>query len=227
MTSPSSERGATVTYVRNERARRYIIRVPSADVVRCTIPRRGNLDEAVRFVQANAAWIESQRAKRRAAPPPAPREWRAGHDVIFRGEQVRIDVNADDGVIRFGDQIVPHRTAAADLRPLVERRMRMLAAAELPVRVRELAAAQGLRVHRITVRAQRSRWGSCSHAATISLNWRLIQAPPFVRDYVIVHELMHLRHMNHSDRFWDAVDRAFPDWRRAEAWLKRHSHLIR
>lgn len=221
-----SELGASVSFVRNDRARRYILRVPSSREVRCTIPRRGNMAEAARFVQAQAAWIGLQLTKRRAAPE-APQAWRAGHELLFRGEPVRLEHSEVDGVIRFAGQVIPHRAAADDLRPAVERRLRTLAAREFPPRVRELAARQGVRIVRVSVRGQRSRWGSCSHSGTISLNWRLIHAPPFVRDYVIIHELMHVRHMNHSDRFWDAVAAAFPDWKSAEAWLKPHAGLIR
>jgi len=76
-------------------------------------------------------------------------------------------------------------------------------------------------VKRVTVRGQRTRWGSCSRRGTISLNWRLIQTPEDVRDYIILHELAHLRQMNHSDRFWREVERLCPDYRSAERWLKQ------
>ena len=74
----------------------------------------------------------------------------------------------------------------------------------------------------MTVRNQRSRWGSCSRRGTISLNWRLVQTPDLVRDYIIHHELMHLREMNHSARFWARVEEVCPGWREAERWLKRN-----
>jgi predicted metal-dependent hydrolase len=92
--------------------------------------------------------------------------------------------------------------------------------------VLELAARHGLTVRRITVRSQKSRWGSCSRRGTISLNWRLVQAPGFVRDYLVLHELAHLREMNHSRRFWGEVARLCPDYREAERWLKQHSILL-
>jgi len=102
-----------------------------------------------------------------------------------------------------------------------------LAARELPVRTLELAAWHNFTVRRVTVRNQRSRWGSCSRRGTISLNWRLIQAPPFVRDYIVLHELAHLKEMNHSRRFWREVARLCPDFADAERWLKQHSGLLR
>ena len=96
----------------------------------------------------------------------------------------------------------------------------------LTARLHELAAAHGLEVHRVTIRRQRSRWGSCSRRGTISLNARLAHTPDFVRDYVILHELMHLREMNHSPRFWAHVDAVCPRRAEAEAWLRRHAlHL--
>jgi hypothetical protein len=82
-------------------------------------------------------------------------------------------------------------------------------------------------VCRVVVRNQRTRWGSCSRRGTLSLNWRLVQAPVFVRDYIILHELMHLREMNHSARFWRLVEAACPDYAMAERWLKAHANLLR
>lgn len=93
---------------------------------------------------------------------------------------------------------------------------------DLPPRVFELAQLQGLLVKRVSVRNQRTRWGSCSRRGNISLNWRLIDAPELVRDYIILHELMHLREMNHSERFWAQVEAVCPRWREAEVWLKAH-----
>jgi predicted metal-dependent hydrolase len=91
----------------------------------------------------------------------------------------------------------------------------------------ELASLHKVMISRVTVRSQRSRWGSCSIKKTISLNWRLIQTPGFVADYIILHELMHLREMNHSRRFWRHVEQVCPDYARAEAWLKAHAGLLR
>ncbi len=89
-----------------------------------------------------------------------------------------------------------------------------------------LASRNGFTVNRVTVRNQRTRWGSCSRRGTISLNWRLIQTPDYVRDYIALHELAHLRHMNHSRRFWQEVERLCPDYRSAERWLKQNRGIL-
>jgi hypothetical protein len=107
--------------------------------------------------------------------------------------------------------------------PDVEREWRTRATRELPARLLELAAAHGLRVDRVSVRNQRWRWGSCSRSGHICLNWRLVQMPPPIRDYVMLHELMHLKRMDHSPRFWKLVAQACPDYQAARKWLRDHA----
>lgn len=92
---------------------------------------------------------------------------------------------------------------------------------ELPLRLLELAAPHGLRVSRVSIRNQRWRWGSCSPSGHICLNWRLVTMPEWVRDYVLVHELMHLKRMDHSRTFWRLVAQACPDYEQARAWLRQ------
>lgn len=109
--------------------------------------------------------------------------------------------------------------------PEVERELRDRAKRELPARLLELAALHGLTVTRISVRNQRWRWGSCSRKGRICLNWRLVQMPDSVRDYVMIHELMHLKRMDHSPKFWKLVAGACPDFKSARAWLRAIRNL--
>jgi len=85
-----------------------------------------------------------------------------------------------------------------------------------------LAQRHGLTVNGVSIRNQRSRWGSCSARGHIALNFRLLLMPADVREYILVHELMHLRQPNHSIRFWRLVEAACPGFRAAERWLKQH-----
>jgi len=98
--------------------------------------------------------------------------------------------------------------------------LREVAERELPARLLALAAQHGHVVAGVSVRNQRSRWGSCSPSGRISLNWRLVQVPPLVRDYVLLHELSHLAVRNHSPRFWKALEAVCPWHREARAWLR-------
>lgn len=79
----------------------------------------------------------------------------------------------------------------------------------------------------ITIRDQKTRWGSCSGRGTLSFNWRLILAPPEILDYVVVHELCHLTHMNHSKEFWNLVGSVIPDYKVRRKWLKEKGHTLR
>ena len=213
--------------VRNLRARRYVLRLRPDGTARVTIPRHGSVAEARRFVERNREWL-AQQLKRLATLPKRSRAWQVGEEILFRGELVKLEANAEGAksVIRFSNVCVPVPDASADVRPRVEKCLWKLAAHELAPRVFELAAFHLLTVKRVTVRNQKSRWGSCSRRGTISLNWRLIQTPASVRDYIILHELMHLREMNHSARFWREVERVCPDYEAAERWLKQHSGLL-
>jgi predicted metal-dependent hydrolase len=211
--------------VRNPRARRYLLRLQPDGSARVTIPRGGNRSDARSFVHRNLGWLE-QRIQRLQSQPRVPVVWQVGTEILFRGENVCLE-NGDPGRLKLGTESLDVPAAAADLRPVVEKHLRSLATRELPPRVQELAAQHQLTVQRITVRNQRSRWGSCTRQGAISLNWRLIQAPASVRDYIILHELAHLRQMNHSKKFWHEVARLCPDYRAAEQWLKANRHLLR
>jgi predicted metal-dependent hydrolase len=104
----------------------------------------------------------------------------------------------------------------------IDRELRLSAEQDLPPRLFALAAQHGLSVARVTIRNQRSRWGSCSSRGHITLNFRLMLMPPEVREYILIHELMHLKQPNHSIRFWRLVESACPGFRGAERWLKQH-----
>jgi predicted metal-dependent hydrolase len=104
----------------------------------------------------------------------------------------------------------------------LDRELRDRARRELPPQLLALAAQHGLDVRRVSIRNQRSRWGSCSSRGHISLNFRLLLMPDFVREYILIHELMHMRQANHSIRFWRLVEAACPRFREAERWLKQH-----
>ena len=223
---------------RHPRARRYVLRVKADGSARVTIPRRGTIAGARSFVGKNLGWLELQ-LQRLAERPTRPAAWRVGTAILFRGEQVNIAWAATDtshgclptgngpAKVWIGEESVRVPDVSGDLRTPIERHLWKLAARELPGRVIEFAELHRLRVARVMVRNQRSRWGSCSPRGTISLNWRLIQAPPNVRDYIILHELCHLRQMNHSDRFWREVASVCPDYQRAELWLKRNGDLLK
>ena len=219
-------RAVPVTFIRSLKARRYILRLRQDGTARVTVPRGGSFSEARRFAQRQTAWLERQ-VVRLAARPVHPADWRVGGSIFFRGGQVLLEADASGRAVRFAGEAVRVADTTGDLRPTIEKHLRKLAARELPPRVIELAALHAVAVGRVSVRNQHSRWGSCSRSGTISLNWRLIQTPDSVRDYIILHELMHVRQMNHSARFWREVAAVCPGYEEAERWIKLHSVLLR
>ena len=216
-TLPVGNRHLPLRLVRHPRARRYLLRLLPDATIRLTVPRGGSIGEARRFAVSQTAWLEQQLEKL-AHRPQRPSGWSVGTAVLYQADEPGT-VRLDTRLIKVGD--------ATNLRPPIEKHLHQLAARELPPRVWELARQHGLTVQRVTVRNQKSRWGSCSRRGTISLNWRLIQTPELVRDYIILHELMHLRQMNHSDRFWQEVAAVCPNYQAAEQWLKEHARLLR
>lgn len=218
-------------FSRNLKAKRYRLFIDRLGRPRVTIPRRGTQHYAADFVERHRPWLVEQLRKFRNRS--ASNLWTEGTLVLFRGVHwplVKLVEAGRSFTVRLGNEVISLSSVtngAGDWRAGVELHLRRLATAELPLRVRELATAHGCAVQKISVRNQRSRWGSCSRQGHVSLNWRLVQVPPEVRDYIILHELMHLREMNHSPRFWKHVAAVCPGYRESEAWLRKNPGLLR
>jgi predicted metal-dependent hydrolase len=215
-----------IVFARSARARGYRLTLRRDGTAVATIPARGSEREARRFVEQNNDWLERARARQRVRPRGAE-VWTIGTRILWRGESVEIRLAAvNPPAVCASADVFRVRRLDGDLRPVLEALFNRRARIELPARAWELAAVTGVDLKHVTVRNQRSRWGSCSAVGTISLNWRLIQTPEFVRDYIIYHELMHLREMNHSARFWARVGKVCPGWREAELWIKKNGSLV-
>lgn len=236
---------AGIVFTRSPRARNYRLTLRRDGTAVAIIPARGSVREAERFVENHRDWLERART-RQARRPRGAEVWAIGTRVLWRGELTEIRAASVAPFLISGEQAAAHSTGSGpnrpqvclaadvfrvpalegDLRPTLEAHFARRGKIELPARTWELSALTGVEVKQVTVRNQRSRWGSCSANGTISLNWRLVQTPEFVRDYIIHHELMHLREMNHSDRFWARVEEVCPGWREAEHWIKRNGSLL-
>lgn len=216
-----------VVFERSARARQYRLTLRRDGTAVATIPLRGSEREARRFVEEHRDWLERARARQKSRPRGAE-VWTVGTHVLWRGEllEVRVAVAGGKPQVSLAADVFRVARLDGDLRPTLEAHFARRAKIELPARTWELAAVTGVDVKQVVVRNQRSRWGSCSANGTISLNWRLVQTPDFVRDYIIYHELMHLREMNHSARFWARVEEVCPGWRDAELWIKRNGSLV-
>jgi predicted metal-dependent hydrolase len=199
---------------------------PDARVV-VVVPPRARAREVQQFVAAHREWIDEKRALALARRPPQeafpPAEvsmsscaesWR----LHLAGGSGRLRLVPEEGVaggiLRVAGIVVP-----AALRSSLRAWLMRVARQRLEPRVAALAARCGVRYSKVAIRRQRSRWGSCSARGTISLNACLLFQPPEVVEYLIIHELMHVQHMNHSARFWRAVESHCADWRRLDREL--------
>lgn len=218
-------RPVTVEFVRHRRARHYILRVSADGRLRVTVPWHGSRAEALTFVDERRGWIERERTKRMAMTATRV-AWKAGTPVLFHGVEHELRVEpVDTRRVRVhvgAESFLAPADRAANLKGPVEAWLRKYATVELPERLARLARVHGFDVEAVSIRNQRSRWGSCSPSGRISLNWRLVQFPEAVTDYVLLHELVHLHHMNHSRRFWAEVARLCPGYQSARAWLRAH-----
>lgn len=209
---------------RHRQARRYTLRIQSAtrEVV-LTIPPRGTLKEAREFAQKHGAWIAARLDRLPKAAPFAD-----GVIVPLCGVPHRIvHRRARRGTVWTETEADGARLlCVAGNAPHIDRRisdfLRREAKRNLEAASRRHANALGVRIKRLAVRDQTSRWGSCSTSGALSFSWRLILAPPFVLDYLAAHEVAHLLEMNHSPRFWRLVQKLCPDHERAKVWLDIH-----
>lgn len=210
-----------VVIARHPKARRYVLRLTPDGRLRLTVPRGSSIEGGLRFVTRQAEWISREEGRRQEGRAP----WRDGQVLWWRGERVALRIEA--GSVVIGEDRFSAPAEGQPLRAAFEIWARGVATRELPPRLAALATVFGERVARVRIGNQRSRWGSCAPSGTIALNWRLLQTPPFVSDYVIVHELMHLRQPNHSRRFWREVEKEYPRWREAERWLRTYGRVVR
>jgi predicted metal-dependent hydrolase len=215
-----------VAFCRRRNARRYIASLDHYGRIRVTIPQGGTSREALKFVRENGAWLREQQRKREELLESS--KLKQGDEIWYRGDKHTLGVSKDWGrpVMHFADQRIFLSDENIDLARPLGIRFRLLARKELPERTRQLASRFELLPSKVSIRDQRTRWGSCSSSGVISLNWRLIMVPNRVVDYIIIHELMHMLEMNHSHRFWKLVEAACPEYREHESWLEsNHSEL--
>ncbi len=208
-----------VNFRRNSRAKRIILRLTrEATGVVVTIPKKMNLARAQAFVEKSVPWI-SKHLKQRA--PPAILE--PGSVIPFRG--IPHEVHATTlrrGLITI-DPEARRILVPGDPRHLSRRLQDWLKAqakADLTEASARYAKSMAVDFKRISVRDQKSRWGSCSAAGDLSYNWRLILAPSHILDYVAAHEVAHRRHMNHGPGFWRLVLQHCPHASTAKHWFK-------
>jgi predicted metal-dependent hydrolase len=208
---------------RTPRARRVRVAVEPDGTVVALLPPRATQRDAVAAVVELRPWIERRQREARAR---TERMARPAGTLPYLDEQ--LDVLPEPGrsrVHRRGDALLVPAAHAARAEAL-ERWYRRAARAELTPRLDAAVGALGVSYTRLTVRNQRTRWGSCSATGAMSFNWRLLLAPERVLDYVVWHEACHLVHLDHSPRFWGLLAAHRPDYREPQRWLRANGAAL-
>jgi predicted metal-dependent hydrolase len=211
----------------NPRARRFIVKVdPATGEVSVVSPSSRSFDRALDFARKEKEWIAG-----RLADVPEPVQLELGSTILFRGVEYAIRAGEGKGAPVWMDREALRPTIRVGGRPEHAQRrlmdwLKREARRRIDERVAEYASVLGVRPKRITIRDTSSRWGSCSSARSLSFSWRLVLAPPAVLDYVVAHEVSHLRELNHRPRFWRLVELLVPDIEKSQAWLSDNGALL-
>jgi predicted metal-dependent hydrolase len=194
-------------------------------------PLRCPQSEIDRLVSEKAEWIASKQALvRQQAAQNQPLRYQAGELFpylgqiyplrVYRSQQKRPRLELKGGEFWLPDTLLPHAAAA------FESWYRAQARQFITGRVQRLAQQHNLQHGRVAINSARTRWGSCGPSGSLNFTWRLVLAPVDVIDYVVAHELAHLKERNHSPRFWAEVERLMPGYRPLRAWLKQHGRSL-
>lgn len=218
--------GRDISYVlkRSVRRRRAVLNVDEYGLT-VHVPWRASRAAIERFVQDSAEWI-LRKLEEWSRFPPRRQRWLDGEQIDYVGQSLTLELLAGAAVARARladpDRLqirlpIPSEAAARDA---VVNWYRRHARLNFQSRVAHFVEQMQVRTPRLLLSSARSRWGSCNSNGEVRLNWRLIQAPQLVIDYVVVHELAHMREMNHSRRFWRIVEQACPGHAEARAHLE-------
>ena len=223
--------GTQLPYTIRRSARRkktVAVTVDPAGGVVLLAPEHLTPDELDGIVARRAEWIVRRlRHAESHGPLPSPREFVSGESVRYLGRHYRLKVQphaSGEAKLHGGWLHVPAPEGArqtVQIRDAVITWFRRHAAKRLPERVAAWRARAGVPMPPVLISNQQKRWGSCDRNGTIRINWRIIQAPMRLVDYVVVHELVHLRHRGHGRDYWQALGRVMPDYERRREDLRR------
>ena len=214
-----------VVFRRHANARRLVVRLnPDGTAAVVTVPRGVSRQHALDFAQRSSEWLAARLEQRGSSIALRP-----GNAIPLRGiDHAICHIAARRGTVTV-DPVANLIQVPGEL-PHVARRvldwLRAAARAELTAASRKYAGQMKVSYRRITIRDQRSRWGSCSASGDLSYSWRLILTPTFVLDYVAAHEVAHLKHLDHGPGFWRLVLTHCPDASRAKKWLKANGQSV-
>jgi predicted metal-dependent hydrolase len=214
-----------ITPRRHATARRMVLRATrDGQGFALTLPKRHSQRAIAEFLRSSSDWMLGQLAKQDERLPLSE-----GSTLLLRGETYALQATGKlrgTIAIDLDAKCISLPGAPDHLQRRLQDWLKSEALADLRRASSHYAEAMSVSFKRISVRDQKSRWGSCTTEGTLSYSWRLVMAPAFVLDYVAAHEVAHLREMNHGPRFWRLVLNHCKDTRRAKAWLKQNGNML-
>lgn len=205
-------------------ARAKHVKLRAGSQIELILPKYANFERAYEFLLSKELWVKNQARKLK------PIKQELSETISILGEKYQIVLN--DSHIKESIRIIDKQLIISKVIPpdkiklIIAMHLKKLFKKEVEKYAFLKANELGVKYTKITVKDTISRWGSCSSLGRLSFSWRLILAPKNVMEYVIVHELCHLKEMNHSIRFWKLVESALPDYKIAKAWLKSHGKTL-
>ncbi len=218
-----------ITYRTDRRARSIRIKIEATGSVIVVSPPFTPKFIVTSFVNRQQAWISAQLAKLASAPQRLRAQTPTTLLVFGKSytKQVLYQADQPSGVTILGNRVMINPIdAQTEPTQMINRFLKSTAAHYIPARVAQLASTMQTTYGAITLRQQKTRWGSCSSQGNLNFNWRLVHFEPKIIDYVIIHELAHRTHMNHSKAFWNLVEQYDPEYRLHRGFLKRYGMMV-
>ena len=202
-----------------------IVKADGSLIVRA--PLRASQKSIREFVENNAKWIEKKRAEVLTFLRPLPKQYIPGELLLYLGEAYPLEiVKRQEKALLLDEKFKLAEAAQGNAKAAFEHWYREQAKQVLSERVQLYADQYGLQYKKIGITSARTRWGSCGTNGSLNFSWRLILAPLTVIDYVVVHELAHTLHHNHSQRFWKRVEKIMPDYKERRKWLRKDGQQL-
>jgi len=229
MISPGIDKIPIDSIVRSKRKTIALIITPEGKLV-VRAPVRTSIASIEDLVSKKRAWVLRKMQEISVRPKSIRKHFIDGDEFLFLGKSYRLKIRNDGTTsVTLGDLIEVGASPSPSEVEVKERLTgwyRLKALEIIEPRCREMAGKMGCTPQSIKISHAERRWGSCSIRGTVRFSWRLVLAPPEVIDYVIVHELVHLVHHNHSKRFWNAVAAFMPDYQEKREWLRMNEHVL-
>lgn len=223
--------GQTISYIVKRSPKTKYVRLevrPEAGLI-VVIPKSYKSDQIPTLLKEKERWISDKLTKYcQVQRHSSSRALKDGDTIPYLGRDLEVITrqsyrNVERVNVEPNKLVVDLKAGNNRLGIVLERWYRMKAAQLIDEKAKKLSARMGLTYNRLSIKGQKTRWGSCSQKGNLSFNWKLLMVPEPVIDYVIIHELAHLKEMNHTKRFWQLVDRHCPEWRDHKKWLKDHT----